>query len=161
MSVHARGQAIFDATHLPPMTLLSPLNIFVKLLTTTSANCNTLTFKKLPILSSTTIANLYLSASLRMLARSGDFRSGLPGNSQKRAMIFSPLSSCFSSCSSSSEEPWPRNVQPGPNFSKIFSVSMYGKLMMSVLVPAWKIFYYPTHNTHFSWTPSTTSFGEY
>jgi hypothetical protein len=49
LALHIQG-----GTYPPPMTLLSPLNTFVKLLTTMSARGSTLTFRKFPIVSSTT-----------------------------------------------------------------------------------------------------------
>jgi len=91
----------------PPMTLLSPLNTLVRLLTTTSAYCKTLTLMKLPIVSSTTTQKSYLSASLRMRSRSGDLSNGFPGNSVKRATNLSPPSNRCSRSSSSSDEPKP------------------------------------------------------
>lgn len=115
-------------SYLPPMTLLSPLNTFVKLLTTTSAYGRTCTFRKFPTVSSTTTAKWYLSASSRIRTMLGDLRSGFEGNSQKRARMSSPDSSFFSNSSSSSCEPWPKKWQPGPNFSRILRVSMYGNL---------------------------------
>jgi hypothetical protein len=94
-------------THLPPITLLSPLNTFVRLLTTTSAYGRTLTFRKLPTVSSMTTTKSYLSASSRMRRKSGDLRSGFPGNSVNKARYVSPLSSLFSRSSRSSEDPNP------------------------------------------------------
>lgn len=93
--------------HPPPITLLSPLNTLVRLLTTTSAYCRTLTLMKLPIVSSTTTQKSYWSASLRMRSRSGDLSNGFPGNSVKRATNLSPPSNRCSRSSRSSDEPKP------------------------------------------------------
>lgn len=70
---------------LPPITLLSPLNIFVKLLTRTSAYGRTWTFKKLPTVSSTMTAKSYLSARVLIRLMSGVRSSGLLGNSVNKA----------------------------------------------------------------------------
>lgn len=50
-------------THLPPMTLLSPLKTLVRLLTTMSAGGNVSTLTKPAMVSSTTIRNPNSSAS--------------------------------------------------------------------------------------------------
>ncbi len=93
--------------YLPPMTLLSPLNILVKLLTTTSAYGRTCTFRKFPTVSSITTANSYCFDRAQIRCRQGDFRSGLLGNSQNKARYLSPCFSLLSRSSSSSEEPLP------------------------------------------------------
>lgn len=69
------------------MTLLSPLNTFVKLLTTISANGNTSTLTNPAIVSSTTMRNPNSSASLRSSWSGGERKSGFEGNSQKRARM--------------------------------------------------------------------------
>lgn len=94
-------------TYLPPITLLSPLNTLVRLLTTTSAKGNTCTFKKLPMVSSITTAKPKRLASDLILLRLGAFRRGLPGNSQKSARNLSPFPQRCSKSSRSADDPWP------------------------------------------------------
>lgn len=126
------GYAAEIATaYLPPMTFESPLKIFVKLVTTMSANGRVSTLTKLPIVSSTTIRKSYLSASARRRGRSGERKSGFEGNSVKRARMggswgFFACSVSRIASSSSIEEsrPSPKRWQPGPHFSRILRVSM-------------------------------------
>lgn len=94
-------------SYLPPMTLESPENTLVKLLTTISAHSRTATLQKLPMVSSTTIKNLYSSASLRRRLISGDFSKGLEGNSQNKLKIFSPDFKSASNSSMLSSSPRP------------------------------------------------------
>ena len=117
--------------YLPPMTFESPLKIFVKLVTTMSANGKVSTLTKLPMLSSTITRKSYLSARARKRSRSGERNSGFEGNSVKRAIIGGSwgCSACSASriaSSSSIEEskPWPKKWQPGPHFSRILRVSV-------------------------------------
>ena len=65
----------------------------------------------------------------------GERKRGLDGNSVKRASIGeadgSSLNSCsiiFSRVSMSESRPFPKKWQPGPHFSSILSVSVYGNL---------------------------------
>lgn len=69
------------------MTLVSPLNTLVKLLTTMSVQLATSTLTKLPTVSSTTITNSCSSANLLNSFRSADLSSGFEGNSQNKAVI--------------------------------------------------------------------------
>jgi hypothetical protein len=62
---------------------------------------------KFPIVSSTTIAKSYLSASRRIRLRSGVTTSGFEGNSQNRDNTFSPDDNSFSNESRSSFEACP------------------------------------------------------
>lgn len=86
--------------HLPPMTFVSPLKTFVRLLTTMSAIGRTSTFANVPIVSSMTIMNPCLSAKARKRFRSAERKSGLDGNSVKSARTGVP---CSSSCSRASK----------------------------------------------------------
>ena len=113
------------------MTFESPLKIFVKLVTTMSANGSVSTLLKLPMVSSTMIGKSYLSERLRRRSRSGERKSGFEGNSVKRARMGGSCGFCARSVSrsvssSSMEEskPWPKKWQPGPHFSKTFRVSV-------------------------------------
>jgi hypothetical protein len=74
-------------THLPPMTLLSPLNTFVRLLTTISASGSTSTLTNPAIVSSMMIKNPNSFASTRSSFSGGVRRRGFEGNSQKRARM--------------------------------------------------------------------------
>ena len=120
-------------THLPPMTFESPLNTFVRLLTTTSAYGRTSTLTKFPIESSTTMRKSCVSASARRRGRSAARRSGFEGNSVKSARIGGVEGSVCpermpSSASMSASSPEGRKWHPGPHFCRILSVSVYGKL---------------------------------
>ena len=117
------------------MVFASPLNILERLLTTTSVYGNTSTLTKLPMVSSTTIRKSYLSARARSRGRSAQRRRGLEGNSVKRAKIGGvpgfledSRSRIRSSSSMSGSSPCPRKKQPGPHFSRILRVSVYGNL---------------------------------
>ena len=120
------------------MVFASPLKILERLLTTTSVYGSTSTLTKLPMVSSTTIRKSYLSARARSRGRSAQRRRGLEGNSVKRAKIggvpgFSEdsRSRIRSSSSMSGSSPCPRKKQPGPHFSRILRVSVYGNLTKS------------------------------
>lgn len=111
------------------MTLLSPLNTFVRLLTTMSASGSTSTLTNPAIVSSTTIMKPNSSASLRRSCKGGERKSGLDGNSQKTARMGGlAASSVCRRAGRSDVRPLPKKWQPGPHFCKILSVSVYGKL---------------------------------
>lgn len=119
------------AFYLPPMTFESPLNIFVKLVATMSANGRVWTLTKLPMLSSTIIRKSYLSARARKRSRSGDRKSGFEGNSVTSDRIGGSWGFCAcsaskiaSSSSMDESKPWPKKWQPGPHFSRTLSVSV-------------------------------------
>jgi hypothetical protein len=122
-------------SHLPPITLEAPLKTFVRLLTKISAYGNTLTFTKFPMVSSMTMRKSYLSASARRRGRWAERSRGLEGNSVKRARMGGVVGSraasasrIFSSSSMSLSVPKPRKWHPGPHFSRILRVSVYGNL---------------------------------
>ena len=76
-----------------------------------------------------------MSANARSRGRSAERRSGFDGNSVKSARIGGPpddvldsRSRITSSSSTSPSRPCPRKWHPGPHFSRILSVSVYGKL---------------------------------
>lgn len=124
-------------SNLPPNTFALPLKNLDRLVTTISVYERTSTLTKVPMVSSTTITKSYLSASARRRARSGHRRRGLDGNSVKRADIgglpgFSKDSRSRISSSSTIffSHPWPRRKQPGPHFSRILLVSVYGNLIL-------------------------------
>lgn len=117
------------------MTFVSPLNTFVRLLTTTSAQLATSTLTKLPTVSSTMIRNPYSSASSLNLLRLGDLSKGFEGNSQNNDKIAGSSGFCerrvsksWAKASRSDSVPWPKKWHPGPHFCRILRVSVYGKL---------------------------------
>lgn len=94
------------------MTLPSPLNTLVRLLTTMSTAGRISTLTNVPIVSSTTMAKPYRSANERKRVKSADRSNGLEGNSVKSDRIGGSSAgseaSSFSRSSSSASVPWPK-----------------------------------------------------
>lgn len=74
-------------THLPPVTLDVPLNVFVRLDTMTSTKEIASRLTKPATVSSQATMKSYLSARVRIRGRFGEQRRMLLGNSQNRALI--------------------------------------------------------------------------
>jgi hypothetical protein len=122
------------------MALDSPLKILDRLVATISAYGRTSTLTKFPIVSSTTSKTSYLSANPLRRGISAERRSGFDGNSVKRARIGGFVGSILDSSarrlsrvSMSESSPRPKKWAPGPHFSRILRVSMYGNLRVREL----------------------------
>ena len=105
--------------YLPPMTFESPLKIFVKLVTTMSANGNV----------STIVYNHEEVVLVRRCSRSGKHESRFEGNSVKSArtgglwgFCACSVSRSVSSLSMEESKPWPKKWQSGPHFSRTLRV---------------------------------------
>lgn len=117
------------STRLPPMTLQAPLNIFVKLVHTISQQGTTLRVVVATV-SSTTTRNLNFRDRRQIRCKSGDWRSGFPGNSRYSASICKVSSlRPSSSLSRSSDEPCPKWMTEKPRTrSRTLVVSTYKNL---------------------------------
>lgn len=127
VSTRARLRVFNQAgiTHLPPITLLSPLKTLVKLLTTTSAPGSTSTLTNPAIVSSMTIIAPKSSASFLSSLRGGVRNKGFEGNSQKMArMGGTEVDNNSRRAGRSERSPCPKNSQPGPHFCRILRVSV-------------------------------------